>query len=218
MLQFRCPSCRKKLRLDVRFAGKSVRCSVCGTTFTAPQSEDVEQQEGGRRDGEQAPPAEEDHVPLAKSHFSIDHDELIDMTAMVDIVFFLLIFFLVTSMQALDSAIAMPTPGKSPDQPKGAASQASSPSSLDDFEDDDEYIVVHIGRDNQLEIDGVVLNGIADLVGKLHELRASPTNPSKLLVVGHGYASHGTMVEVLDAGHDAGLDSVRMAVSNQEED
>ena len=38
------------------------------------------------------------------------HEDLIDMTAMVDIVFFLLIFFLVTSMQSLESVINLPAP------------------------------------------------------------------------------------------------------------
>ena len=33
-------------------------------------------------------------------------EDLVDMTAMVDIVFFLLIFFMVTSMQGLYSAIS----------------------------------------------------------------------------------------------------------------
>ena len=37
-------------------------------------------------------------------------EDLVDMTAMVDIVFFLLIFFMVTSMQGTFSSIRMPAP------------------------------------------------------------------------------------------------------------
>ena len=43
-----------------------------------------------------------------------EHKDLIDMTAMVDIVFFLLIFFLVTSMQSIEAVINLPSPQASP--------------------------------------------------------------------------------------------------------
>ena len=37
-------------------------------------------------------------------------EDLVDMTAMVDIVFFVLIFFMVTSMEGVYSSINMPSP------------------------------------------------------------------------------------------------------------
>ena len=157
------------------------------------------------------PPAE---PSLSKPSAKIDPEELIDMTAMVDIVFFLLIFFLVTSMHALDSSIAMPVP----DPQEGAGAAAAEPSTLEEFETNEDYIVVHIERNNLIEIDGVPLRDVHDLVAKLRELHAAAPHPNKLLVVGDGEASHGTMVSVLDAGHDAGLERVRMAISGQDEE
>ena len=62
------------------------------------------------------------------------------------------------------------------------------------------------------------LQDIPELINKLKELRATPPNPSKMLVVGHGDATHGTMVEVLDAGHDAGIDLVRIAIDSQSDE
>ena len=50
-----------------------------------------------------------DH-PLVAHGRRPEHEDLIDMTAMVDIVFFLLIFFLVTSMQSIEAVINLPAP------------------------------------------------------------------------------------------------------------
>ena len=155
-------------------------------------------------------PAEES---FTKKGFRIDPEELIDMTAMVDIVFFLLIFFLVTSMDGLTSAIPMPAP--SAQEGVGGSTNIAEPNSLETITENDEYIVVNIDQDDQFEIDGSKLQDIPELVSKLRELRAAPPNPSKMLVVGDGDATHGTMVEVLDAGHDAGIDLVRIAIDSQ---
>ena len=166
------------------------------------------QQESGGHE-----PAEES---FTKKGFKIDPEELIDMTAMVDIVFFLLIFFLVTSMDGLESAIPMPAP--SAQEGVGGSTSIAEPNSLDTITENDEYIVVNIDQDDQVEIDGNKLQDIPELVNKLKELRAAPPNPSKMLVVGHGDAKHGTMVEVLDAGHDAGIDLVRIAIDSQSDE
>ncbi len=45
---------------------------------------------------------------MASSKFKVE--DLVDMTAMVDIVFFVLIFFMVTSMQGVFSSISLPAP------------------------------------------------------------------------------------------------------------
>ena len=60
-------------------------------------------------------------------------EDLVDMTAMVDIVFFVLIFFMVTSMEGVYSSIKMP----SPDPQKTASSGRRS---VTDFESDKEYV------------------------------------------------------------------------------
>ena len=66
-------------------------------------------------------------------------EDLVDMTAMVDIVFFVLIFFMVTSMEGVYSSIDMP----SPDPQKVATSGKRS---VNDFESDKEYVVVRIDK------------------------------------------------------------------------
>jgi biopolymer transport protein ExbD len=157
-----------------------------------------------------APRKPEPDVPLTTPLRKIDFEDLIDMTAMVDIVFFLLIFFLVTSMHALDSTIPMPPP----DPREGAA---SAPSSLSTFETDDDYVVVQIDRNDVVRVEGAEVKGARELLFKLRDLRNGPKAPSKMLVVGHGDATHGTTVMVLDAGHDVEMESVRLALQDENE-
>lgn len=153
---------------------------------------------------------------FTKAGFKIDPEELIDMTAMVDIVFFLLIFFLVTSMDGLESAIPMPAPNAQ--EGVGASAAVTEPNSLEMFEENDEYIVVNIDQDDRIEIDGSQMENISEVVNKLRALHAAPPHPNKMLVVGDGDATNGTMVEVLDAGHDAGIEMVRISIDSQGDD
>src|SRR5262245_17943939 len=107
---FRCPNCGKRLRADDKRAGRTAICSRCASGVKIPMESEAGA-ERGSDDGEapaEKPPS--DH-PLLLFRRSDKHPEdLIDMTAMVDIVFFLLIFFMVTSMQAIESVIGLPTP------------------------------------------------------------------------------------------------------------
>jgi biopolymer transport protein ExbD len=148
--------------------------------------------------------------PLVKPAMKIDFEELIDMTAMVDIVFFLLIFFLVTSMKAIDSTIPMP----SPDPQKAAARESRS---LSELESDNEYITVHIDRRDTISVEGAEIHNDRDLLIKLRDLRTSGNRPEKMLVIGHSEASHGTAVMVLDAGREVGIQQVRLAVADESE-
>ena len=68
-------------------------------------------------------------------------EDLIDMTAMVDIVFFLLIFFLVTSLQALESVMNLPTP-------QSGEPGVSTGKSVAELENDPNFITVRIEDDD----------------------------------------------------------------------
>ncbi len=54
-----------------------------------------------------------------------------------------------------------------------------------------------------------------DLVGKLRELRGGAGGPDSLLIIGSSEASHGTLVTVLDAGAEAELAKIRLAVREE---
>jgi len=145
---------------------------------------------------------------LVRPAMKIDFEELIDMTAMVDIVFFLLIFFLVTSMKAIDSTVPMPAP----DPQKSAARESRS---IPEMESDNDYIVVHIDRNDRITVNDTEVHNDRELLFRLRDLRTSGNRPDKMLVVGHGEATHGTAVMVLDTGRDVGIEQVRLAVADE---
>jgi biopolymer transport protein ExbD len=135
-------------------------------------------------------------------------EDLVDMTAMVDIVFFLLIFFMVTSMQGICSSIRMPSV-----DPQKAVTQAHR--SVVDYEKDSDFIVVRIDRDNQIWLDGVEIPSEQELRQKLEAARAGDKAPKKMLVLGASEARHEKVVMVLDAGSGAGMDEMQLAVDDE---
>lgn len=209
-VRFACPRCGTKLKVGDELSGQVVACPGCGQRLDVPRAPAPVKPAPARRPtvAVNSSHADEDEPPLVKPLPHIDHEELIDMTAMVDIVFFLLIFFLVTSMQSLDSAIPMP----SPDPQKGAGREQK----IEDPESDDEYVIVRIDKNDSIQVDGVAVQDVPDLVAKLRELRFGARQSTKMLVVGNGDASHGMTVAVLDSGHEAGMERVRLAISDEE--
>jgi biopolymer transport protein ExbD len=131
-----------------------------------------------------------------------DHD-LIDMTAMVDIVFFLLIFFMVTSMHAMQASISLPTPEAKPDS-AGAVRVAAAA---------DDQVVVQIDADDTVAVDGEEVPSRQELITRLRD-----SERENLLVLASGDAMHGTVVMVLDAGSDAGMEQIRLVSEGLESD
>lgn len=134
------------------------------------------------------------------------HEDLIDMTAMVDIVFFLLIFFMVTSIQALESVIGLPSPQSS--------SSAPSTQAAPNLADDPSFITVSIEADDTVWVEDEQVFGRQDLRLKLRALREEGFQPTSMLIEGDPEASHGILVMVLDAGADAGMQELRFSVAD----
>ncbi len=208
---FRCPHCQHRLKMPREQTAQVMRCPHCD----APISFALESPRIAN-----SGPADRDHVvadapeaPISRPGQKIDHEDLIDMTAMVDIVFFLLIFFLVTSMSAIQSSAPLPRP-ESQDDENGAGAQQQ----LEDPQKDSNAIVVKINKDDSIEIDGVPYRELSDLVIRLRQLRTSLGADASLLIVGHGDASHGTAVSVLDSGYEVGFDRLRLAVLGENAD
>jgi biopolymer transport protein ExbD len=133
--------------------------------------------------------------PLIAQRVEAPDHELIDMTAMVDIVFFLLIFFMVTSMHSMQSAIALPTPEAEAETGTRRTSQSS----------DEDQVIVQIDADDTIAVDGEEVPSRQELIA---QLRAAERD--NLLVMASGEAAHGTVVMVLDAGSDAGMQQIRL--------
>jgi biopolymer transport protein ExbD len=133
-------------------------------------------------------------------------EDLIDMTAMVDIVFFLLIFFLVTSLQALESVMELPTP-------QSTEGGVSTGKSLADLENDPNYITVRIEDDDSIWVEDTQVFSDQDLALRLRAARQE--GPRGLLVIGDADASHGSAVRVFDAGAGAGVTGISLIVQEQ---
>jgi biopolymer transport protein ExbD len=197
MLRFDCRLCGRTLRVPEELSGRDVACPACRAVVTAPLTKRALAKRS-------RPPAEDDpdreEHALSKPPPHIDPEELIDMTAMVDIVFFLLIFFLVTSMASVNSSTPLPNPETQQQQGAGG------PKSIDDVEAEGDFITVRILRDDSIEVEGVTVQDPVEVTARLKQLRNSSSGATGLLVVGHGMASHGMAVAVLDAGYEAGME------------
>ena len=155
------------------------------------------------------PPAASDEPPLLLPHRKHPED-LIDMTAMVDIVFFLLIFFLVTSLQALEAVMDLPTP-------QSAESGVSSGKSVADLENDPNYITVRIEDDDSIWVEDTQVFNDQELALRLRAARRESDRPRSLLVIGDADATHGAAVRVFDAGAGAGVNGISLLVQEKSE-
>jgi biopolymer transport protein ExbD len=138
----------------------------------------------------------------------------LDMTPMVDVTFLLLIFFMVTAAFGMQKSLPVPPP----DQEQHAVQTRT----LDEIEEDDDYVVVRIGEDDSVFVDGVEAPSRQELLVKLREARqglpgSDSAGPSNLLVLAHGDCRHETVVMAIDAGNAAGMEHVRLATGGEEE-
>jgi biopolymer transport protein ExbD len=160
-------------------------------------------------------------VPPAKQHSIYDDapllpkrpphpEDLIDMTAMVDIVFFLLIFFLVTSLQSLEAVMNLPTP-------QSSEPGVSTGKSVTELENDPNFITVRIEDDDSIWVENTQVFNDQELSLKLRAARHESDGPRSLLVVADADASHGTAVRVFDAGAGAGVSGISLVVQEKGE-
>jgi biopolymer transport protein ExbD len=234
MISFKCDNCGRRLKIAEAHAGRKGHCPRCGTTLTVPlpAGSSASLSRSGSKSlsksiiksgliaaGQQ--PAKKKPAgprpPLVKPGSGrLEFREMIDMTAMVDIVFFLLIFFMVTSFNSKQASIEMPTPAP----PTGATGKATARRTVEDFENDGDFVVVRIDADDTVWVEDSVAMTPADVAAKLRQaLRGEGRHSDavrKMLVVGHSEASHGAAVMVMDAGHAVGIDDVRLAVKDEE--
>ena len=138
-------------------------------------------------------------------------EDEVDMTPMIDCVFLLLIFFLITASFALQKALEVPPPEQ---QERDTASR-----SIEEIESDDDYVIIRIDPDNTIWVNDSEAPSEQDLLLKLREARQpSPGSdgkgPSNLLVLADSEARHETVILALDAGNAVGMEHVRLATAN----
>ena len=140
-------------------------------------------------------------VKFVRSHKT---EAEMDMTPMVDVVFLLLIFFMITAAFGMQKSIEVPDPES--DQ---SSQQAKIPEEREKTEED---IVVNISREDRVYVEGEEATTPQELYAKLreHQYQDSKRQVRHLLVVAESEATHETVVRVLDAAAGVGMSSVRL--------
>lgn len=124
------------------------------------------------------------------------------MTPMVDVVFLLLIFFMITTAFGLQKSIEIPSP---------ESDQSSTQSQMPE-EKEDENIVVRISKEDRIYVEGEDAATQQELYAKLreHQHRNSGVRGRHLLILADSEATHEHVIRVLDAAAGVGMDSVRL--------
>jgi biopolymer transport protein ExbD len=141
-----------------------------------------------------------------------------DMTPMVDVVFQLLIFFMLTASFTMQKSQNVPKP-----ESTEPSTQAKS---VEDFRQNPDYVVVRVDAQNTFHVssgsweDEIEAPSKQELLVRLREARqgdAQGNVPSKLLVLANGEALHEWVVTAIDAGNDVGMDDVQLVTVEDDE-
>ncbi|HEX4413007.1 MAG TPA: biopolymer transporter ExbD [Lacipirellulaceae bacterium] len=196
MIRFACPYCGKKLGASDTSVGKEKTCPNCRARVKVPPPETALAQ----AERKETKPREAADHPLLLMGRRPEHKDLIDMTAMVDIVFFLLIFFLVTSLQSVEAVIGLPAP-------QGHANSAETVQAAPDMTNDPSMVIVTIDADDAVFVDDEEAISEQDLRAKLRAAHKEQDKDS-LTINTAADSTNGKFVMVLDAGADAGMKDI----------
>lgn len=128
-----------------------------------------------------------------KKHTSGDDDAQIDMTPMLDIVFIMLIFFIVTTTFSNEKGLAANRPPDSP--PTNQPSKALS---------------IRIAADGEIQMGGRVVD-VRRVIANTQTFLAE-NNTDTAAIQAHEDAEHGVVVDVMDQVKQAGIVNVSILV------
>ena len=220
-IRFRCDECSLSLTADDDRAGAEFQCPRCGREGAIPKPQERQPAAGTaprvvRPPAVGPPPPESPDEEMEEVRFGGQRvsDEGIDMTPMVDVTFLLLIFFMVTAAYSLQKSIEVPAPDQ-----EESSTQART---IEEIEDDDDYVIIRIGRDNTVWVNEQEAPSEQEVLVKLREARegmpgTSTMGPTSLLVLADRDARHETVVMCLDAGNAVGMENVRMSCVDEDD-
>jgi biopolymer transport protein ExbD len=133
-----------------------------------------------------------------KRRHRIDEEAEINITPMLDIVFIMLIFFIVTTSFVKEEGLEVSRPSNAP--PK-------------EIKQDRGPIVVKIDSASLISVHGRILEPGAVQANLEREKAEKPTSP--LIVAAHPEADTEALVTILDAARAVGIKSVNVATSSQ---
>ncbi|WP_300376960.1 biopolymer transporter ExbD [Henriciella sp.] len=123
----------------------------------------------------------------------------VDLTPMLDVVFILLIFFIVTSTFIQERALGVePPPPPAPENP----------------DNEQDSILVFVGADNLITVNGRYTD-ITGVRANMERLRAE--NPqSALIIQAHPRARTGTIIKIRDEAYNANMEQVNVVQSEED--
>jgi len=128
----------------------------------------------------------------------IDDEAEINITPMLDIVFIMLIFFIVTTSFVKEQGLEVSRPSNSP--PK-------------EIKQDKGPIVIKINSASLISVKGRILEPRAVQANLEREKAEKPTSP--LIVAAHPEADTEALVTILDAAKAVGIEAVSVATTSQ---
>ena len=128
----------------------------------------------------------------------MDEEAEINITPMLDIVFIMLIFFIVTTSFVKEQGLEVSRPSNTP--PK-------------EIEQDKGPIVVKIDGASLISVKGRILEPAAVQANLEREKAEKPTSP--LIIAAHPEAETEALVTILDAARAVGIKSVNVATGSQ---
>ena len=165
-----------------------------------------------------AKPAAKDDDDAGEAVFvkSKSEDPEMDVTPMVDVVFQLLIFFMITASFSLQKSKEVPKPQE--DKPSANVVPK-------DVENDADFVIVYVDSRNTFRVETPDWEEEApseqDLLLKLKRARTGDGNskiPTRLVVKASGEAFHETVIVALDAGTAVGMEQIQLqTVENDDE-
>ena len=205
-IRFRCPSCNQLMSIATRMAGRKVRCPACQLNTVVPlhdQAESAAEQPAPETPAASRPVeldlGQDEGFRLRKASTRFED---MDLTPMVDVVFLLLIFFMITASFSITKAIEIPQPD--PDQ-QGARQTIQS---IDDLQS--KSIWVRIDERNDIYLDDELLTDRGSLLDTLRERMRSEHKTEMVLQVDPRALWESTVL-VKDAGTGAGMQRIRLA-------
>jgi biopolymer transport protein ExbD len=136
---------------------------------------------------------------MRRKHFKDDDETQVDMTPMLDIVFIMLIFFIVTTSFVKESGVDLTRPD--PNQPPP-------PEKLEKKKN----IFIKIDSANRITMDGLDVD-IRAVRARVEQKRAQ--NPQAIAIIGvHSESETDYLISVVNAAREAGVETVSVAETN----
>ena len=237
-VKVKCTSCEEAFSVHERVLGSSVACPRCDFKLTLPTADELAQFKSAQAEKaklaerkrraeakrkklvttkvEAVDPASLLKPPVVirrrkKREHSNNHDEAWDITPMVDVVFLLLIFFMLTASFSIQKVIR--TGRQQSDKPSSNASSDADPENAGPIVQVDEFNgYALVSADDREEL--ASRQDLIIALGRLKET-AGEGEMDLLTVQAHEESTHGAVVGALDAGRAAKFNRFRTVMVEQ---